>query len=161
MAMRNHLPIALIATGVVTLCVLLLCVLSPSGSQDTVVRTKRSLPSQNFVFHNGVHRIHWTRKHGLKSKGSPVNDVFISVKTTEKFHQKRLEPILNTWFQLAKSQVIKDFVMLPAALNAFLCWTTSRPYACCEAVNHSSVITKNNLLRPLVEIIGTHFFLEG
>ena len=32
-----------------------------------------------------------------------VNDIFISVKTSGKFHQSRLSPILDTWFSLAPS----------------------------------------------------------
>ena len=32
------------------------------------------------------------------------DDLFISVKTSQKFHQKRLELVLKTWFQLARDQ---------------------------------------------------------
>jgi len=32
-----------------------------------------------------------------------LNDIFISVKTTKKFHQSRVVPILDTWYQNAKS----------------------------------------------------------
>lgn len=34
-----------------------------------------------------------------------LNDIFISVKTTEKFHESRLKIVLDTWFQYAKEQV--------------------------------------------------------
>ena len=41
-------------------------------------------------------------------RGSDVislEDVFISVKTSKKFHEERLGPILKTWFRLAQRQV--------------------------------------------------------
>jgi hypothetical protein len=34
-----------------------------------------------------------------------LNNVFLSVKSTKRFHSSRLEPILQTWFNLAKDQV--------------------------------------------------------
>lgn len=33
-----------------------------------------------------------------------LSDIFISVKTTKKFHQSRLNLILRTWFELAREQ---------------------------------------------------------
>ena len=33
------------------------------------------------------------------------DDIFISVRTTEKFHQSRLQVILNTWYNLAPEKV--------------------------------------------------------
>eukprot|EP00095_Tigriopus_kingsejongensis_P005382 maker-scaffold770_size100439-snap-gene-0.22 protein:Tk05382 transcript:maker-scaffold770_size100439-snap-gene-0.22-mRNA-1 annotation:"Fringe glycosyltransferase " len=34
-----------------------------------------------------------------------LQDIFVSVKTSRKFHQSRLEVILKTWFQLARDQI--------------------------------------------------------
>ena len=34
-----------------------------------------------------------------------LNDIFISVKTTKKFHRSRLDVIARTWFVLARDQV--------------------------------------------------------
>ena len=34
-----------------------------------------------------------------------IEDVFLSVKTTKKFHRSRLDVILQTWFKLARDQV--------------------------------------------------------
>lgn len=34
-----------------------------------------------------------------------LDDIFISVKTTKNYHDKRLAMIIKTWFQLAKDQV--------------------------------------------------------
>lgn len=34
-----------------------------------------------------------------------LDDIFISVKTTKKFHTTRLKAIVKTWFQLARDQV--------------------------------------------------------
>ena len=41
----------------------------------------------------------------LASFKRPELDVFISVKTSEKFHEKRLDVILRTWFKLAPKEV--------------------------------------------------------
>lgn len=35
-----------------------------------------------------------------------LEDLFISVKTTKKFHRERLDVILKTWFRLARDQVL-------------------------------------------------------
>ncbi|TRY69066.1 hypothetical protein TCAL_11281 [Tigriopus californicus] len=34
-----------------------------------------------------------------------LEDIFVSVKTSQKFHESRLDVILNTWFQLARDQI--------------------------------------------------------
>lgn len=52
---------------------------------------------------------HLARFGLLGPESSPVPatllaDVFISVKTSRKFHSTRLEPVLGTWFQLAREQ---------------------------------------------------------
>ena len=44
-----------------------------------------------------------------ESKPTMLNDVYISVKTTKKFHDSRLDLILRTWFKLAQSQVSQEF----------------------------------------------------
>lgn len=40
-----------------------------------------------------------------------LDDIFISVKTTKKYHDSRLKAIVKTWFQLARDQVI--FRLIP------------------------------------------------
>ncbi|KAK9889671.1 hypothetical protein WA026_007050 [Henosepilachna vigintioctopunctata] len=40
----------------------------------------------------------------MRPFSTELNDMFISVKTTEHFHKERLPIILKTWFQLAKNQ---------------------------------------------------------
>ena len=40
-----------------------------------------------------------------KTIDTSLSDIFISVKTTKKFHSTRLDIILKTWFNLAKEQV--------------------------------------------------------
>jgi len=40
----------------------------------------------------------------VKPTATSLDDVFISVKTTGRYHQNRLSIILKTWFQLAKAQ---------------------------------------------------------
>lgn len=41
-----------------------------------------------------------------------LGDIFISVKTTKKNHDNRLELILNTWYQLAKHQVSRIIFLI-------------------------------------------------
>ncbi|CAG9815612.1 unnamed protein product [Phaedon cochleariae] len=41
----------------------------------------------------------------IKPPMTVLDDVFISVKTTKTYHNKRLPIILKTWFQLARKQV--------------------------------------------------------
>jgi hypothetical protein len=38
-----------------------------------------------------------------------LDDIFISVKTTQNYHDSRLKMIIKTWFQLAKEQVTMIF----------------------------------------------------
>jgi hypothetical protein len=45
-----------------------------------------------------------------KPPSTDLDDVFISVKTTKKYHADRLSLIIKTWFQLAKNQVCFFFV---------------------------------------------------
>ncbi|CAI9728731.1 beta-1,3-N-acetylglucosaminyltransferase radical fringe-like [Octopus vulgaris] len=43
-------------------------------------------------------------RFNLNTRPTTLNDIFISVKTTEKFHESRLKILLDTWFQYAKEQ---------------------------------------------------------
>lgn len=47
---------------------------------------------------------HPSQHHSPISR-TTLRDIFISVKTTRKFHRNRLEVILNTWFRMAPNQV--------------------------------------------------------
>ncbi len=47
-----------------------------------------------------------------------LEDVFISVKTSEKFHDTRLKVILKTWFGTAKQQVSDENLLLSAFLQS-------------------------------------------
>lgn len=51
-----------------------------------------------------------------KPPTTSLGDIFISVKTTKKNHDNRLELILNTWHQLAKHQVSRIFVLFCSIL---------------------------------------------
>ncbi len=98
---------------------------------DSDVRSRRSSSSsEEYVFRNRVHRVLWAR--GAAAKGGVVQeretvatpsplqvgggyltpmerrvlqDTFIAVKTTKKFHRERLDVVLKTWFTLAREQV--------------------------------------------------------
>lgn len=45
-----------------------------------------------------------------KPQTTELDDIFISVKTTKNYHDKRLALIIKTWFQLAKGQVSRLFL---------------------------------------------------
>lgn len=87
-------------------------------------RVKRSLLAENeYLFKNGLlHRVHWTKLKGDSAsvqsssttdlpnpsrfdKKSPLEYIFISVKTATQFHMTRLQVIIDTWFNLAPDQV--------------------------------------------------------
>lgn len=48
--------------------------------------------------------ISFTRQN-FEDKYKSEKDVFISIKTSEKFHRDRLEIILKTWYKLAEKEV--------------------------------------------------------
>ena len=48
----------------------------------------------------------YTNTHGTELVSNiDLDDIFISVKTTKKYHNERLKLIVETWFQLARDQV--------------------------------------------------------
>ena len=75
-------------------------------------RSRRNAVQQNeFVFNNKLHKVHWSKSPFQKKilkrsvREDLLDDIFISVKTSGKFHESRLDPILKTWFKLAEKQV--------------------------------------------------------
>ena len=109
-----------LSAGLVYLTVLI----SSDGFGDDS-RVKRSLLANNeYLFKNGLNRVHWTKKMDSNSvpgsvassesellspsrfdKKSALEYVFISVKTATKFHLNRLQVIIDTWYNLAPDQV--------------------------------------------------------
>ena len=103
-----------------------LTVIISSNSFGDDSRVKRSLleTTHEFLFKKDRHKIHWTKtdqESGSSSsssstelpnpsrfdKKSPLEYIFISVKTSSKFHLTRLQVIIDTWFNLAPNQVKK------------------------------------------------------
>ncbi len=75
------------------------------------VREKRT-SGDEFVYMNQLHRVLWTKQLAPSSQKKfqrlpedLLDDVFIAVKTSAKFHRTRLDVILKTWFKLAEKQV--------------------------------------------------------
>ncbi len=60
------------------------------------------LTSNRTVHHNGNS---FDVSTSTEIKPTMLNDIYISVKTTQKFHKARLDLILRTWYKLAQSQV--------------------------------------------------------
>lgn len=99
-----------------------LTVLISSNTFADDSRVKRSSATDNeFLFKN---RVHWTKSSKQPSlnneaessaddllnpsrfdKKSPLEYIFISVKTATKFHMNRLQVIIDTWYNLAPDQV--------------------------------------------------------
>ena len=116
---RPHLVLALCVTIVfVSVCSLIINGVKYSKSLDFISvdeRTKRSALENNFnsesdfVFRRALHKVSWTSNRKLQSHRQPkqfgLDDVFVSVKTSEKFHSTRLKVILDTWYNLASKQV--------------------------------------------------------
>ena len=46
------------------------------------------------------------------SRQTELSDIFISVKTTQKFHEDRLKLLLDTWFMLARDVVSSQYNLL-------------------------------------------------
>ena len=51
-------------------------------------------------------------KREIHKFNTSLSDLFISVKTTKKFHSTRLDIILKTWFNLAEDQVLSLFPLI-------------------------------------------------
>ena len=90
--------------------------LSSSSRNNNNIRTRREVAENEFFYNNRLHRVHWSKpvaKQKQKQKRSAASDkkdellkdIFISVKTSSKFHKSRLDVILRTWFKLAEKQV--------------------------------------------------------
>ena len=99
-----------------------LTVIISSNSFGDDSRVKRSLleSTHEFLFKKDRHKIHWTKTDQESQssspstelpnpsrfdKKSPLEYIFISVKTSSKFHLTRLQVIIDTWFNLAPNQV--------------------------------------------------------
>ncbi len=124
--LANGLATALVMAMLAGL--LYVCVLYGVGEFDDDSRVKRSLLSDNqFLFKNSIHKVHWSKakkpakivadhpieNDGLPSpskydKKTPLEYIFISVKTATKFHLERLQVIIDTWFTLAPDQVSRQ-----------------------------------------------------
>ena len=72
--------------------------LSKSGGKASTVPLEKS-SIKNKKQRNKLGSSHYQKRKKL------LDSVFLSVKTTQRFHSSRLEPILKTWFNLAKEQV--------------------------------------------------------
>ena len=126
--MKKKMATRHLANGLAMALLLALCaglvyvtVLISSETFGDDQRVKRSLLSDNeYLFKNGLlHRVHWTKTTPATStsgnvglpnpsrfdKKSPLEYIFISVKTATKFHLNRLQVIIDTWFNLAPDQV--------------------------------------------------------
>ena len=99
-------------TVVAVLTVFCLFVQSGRGSSpddDDLQRVHRSLlgvPAQSLVqrFNLAQTQIQNPTEAEVPGSNLEQSDIFISVKTTKQFHQKRLDVILKTWFQLARDE---------------------------------------------------------
>ena len=130
--LANGLAMALLLALCAGLVYVTVLISSESFGDDQ--RVKRSLLADNeYLFKNGLlHRVHWTKTtpSSLNSatseesengnlpnpsrfdKKSPLEYIFISVKTATKFHLNRLQVIIDTWFNLAPDQVSPIVILL-------------------------------------------------
>jgi hypothetical protein len=63
------------------------------ANNTTQVQSQRTEESRDYTY---------THVDGINID---LDDIFISVKTTKKYHHTRLRLIIETWFQLARDQV--------------------------------------------------------
>jgi hypothetical protein len=117
---RNKIKMVQAAAAVITLVVLTFCLLfQPGASPQEDNRpswTSGVFKSANIIGNN-IRRFPSSpsiasrfglltreRDNLLPFDDIKQDDLFISVKTSQKFHQKRLDLVLKTWFQLARDQ---------------------------------------------------------
>ena len=117
---RNKIKMVQAAAAVLTIIVLTFCLLfqpgaspkeenNPSWSsgkfklfRDNEVRMRDFPSSPSLASRFGL--VMRRNEDLLSVDDIKQEDLFISVKTSQKFHQKRLELVLKTWFQLARDQ---------------------------------------------------------
>jgi len=94
-----------ISSGVLVLSVVLVCVFTlvtiPKNGKSSVKR-KVIHSDPNFSKSIIYRKLQASTTKPVIQKMS-LDDIFISVKTSKKFHESRLKVILKTWFQLAKA----------------------------------------------------------
>ena len=102
----------LTVVGLTSLCGLIygIAAFYKSSSNIDDLRTKRSLENSDYVMRRALHQVNWSPDLKVRAQRRSqdvlsLNDVFISVKTSKKFHQTRLKVILDTWFNLAPNKV--------------------------------------------------------
>ena len=74
-------------------------------SQDVIVRWQRSAKGLTVVQGD----VHQNQIVKLSGRSTSLEDIFISIKTTAKYHKTRLNILLDTWISRAKNQVIIKF----------------------------------------------------
>lgn len=56
-------------------------------------------------YHHYFPRLHVYRIRGIRVENITIDDIAISVKTTERNHRSRVKVIMETWWNQAKKQV--------------------------------------------------------
>ena len=117
---RNKIKMVQAAAAVITLIVLTFCLLFQPGaspheenhpswssgafkSANIIENNIRGFPSSPSIA-SRFGLVARERNTQLPVDDIKQEDLFISVKTSQKFHQKRLDLVLKTWFQLARDQ---------------------------------------------------------
>ncbi len=84
--------LALCLSAVILICVLVPRVVSTNTTSETEARTALGVSSPSAA-------------RRFVPPRTEQEDLFISVKTSRKFHESRLGVVLKTWFQLARDQI--------------------------------------------------------
>lgn len=96
-----------IVIGVGVMLLVLVCVLTllhpPKDRKSTLGRRKAHHTEPEFTQSLLLNRLGRNSGAVLEAPQTSLSDIFISVKTSQKFHQTRLPVILDTWFQQAKT----------------------------------------------------------
>ena len=115
---RNKIKMVQTIAAVITILVLSFCLLFQPGASPQEEKHPSWLSSsllKSNVNGNSIMGFpsspSLASRFGLKVQDDSLSidniqqeDLFISVKTSQKFHQKRLDLVLKTWFQLARDQ---------------------------------------------------------
>ena len=82
--------------------------LMQNGSSDKLNGSLKAIKENSVDFRNEKLEIDSNSKHVNRS--TELKDIFISVKTTQKFHESRVQLQLDTWWTLAQEQVFVSSV---------------------------------------------------
>ena len=79
--------------------------IAPTQADDEGKQVRVDVPRESGGRSSSVQTLDRQKKTAVPGHINNLTDVFISIKTTGKFHRSRVDLQIRTWFKLAKDQV--------------------------------------------------------